>query len=120
VAFFLFHQADEHLTRCRVMRCFQGPTVKVQSTLFVGDGDLQRVARQNGVQVSAMAAAARRGLRAIGAHTEDAHGVLLRGEVVILLDFADQRLKLRTEEFNGTIASGADDVVMLEAIWLVP
>ena len=33
---------------------------------------------------------------------------------------SDQRLKLRTEEFNGTIASGADDVVMLEAIWLVP
>src|SRR2546429_9854367 len=97
------------------MRGFQGPTVEVQATLFVGDGDLQRVARQNGLQVSAMAAAARRGLRAIRAHTEDAHGVLLRGEVVIALDFADQRFELRAEEFNGTISSGADDKVMLGA-----
>src|SRR4029450_8735364 len=92
----------------------------MQPTLFVGDGDLQRIARQNGVQISAVTATARRSLRTIGAHTEDAHGVLLRSEVVISLDFADQRFKLRTEEFNGTIASGADNMLMLEAIRLVP
>ena len=67
-----------------------------------------------------MAAATWRGLRAIGAHTEDAHCVLLRCEVVILLDFADQRFEFRAEKFDGTIAGGADDVVMLEAIRLVP
>ena len=46
--------------------------------------------------------------------------MLLRCEVVILLDFADERFELRAEEFNGTIAGSADDVVMLEAIRLVP
>src|SRR4029434_2915548 len=101
------------------MSRFQGPTVKMQPTLFVGDGDLQRIARQNGVQISAVTATARRSLRTIGAHTEDTYRVLLRCKVVVSLDFADQRFKLRAEEFNGTVASGEDDMALLEAIRLV-
>ncbi len=109
VMHFLGGELAEDLARARILHQLDAAAVELHAAALGGDGDAQRVAREQqlgggGLFVGGAAGAARL------ARAVDLHDALPRGERARRRDFFDQRLDVGAEELVRAVAGLADQV----------
>ena len=108
---FLRGQLLEHVAAARVLHQRGGPGVELAAAAFGGNGDAQRVAREQQLGIAAVGLRRAAGLAGL-ARAVDLHHALARGEVARRRHFFDERFDVGAEELERAIAGLADQVIV--------